>query len=122
MGKKKQGPPPPEGLSDAARVWWNRLMTEYTDWSADALMTLGAGLQAFDRWKQAEETISRDGPTVLDRFQQEHAHPLLKTEHDSRAAMLKALGALGLEQPQEAKPDASELGRRAALQRWHGGA
>lgn len=110
---------PPAGLSEAAQRWWHQVMKEYESWSADALLTLESALQAYDRWQQAKGEIDRDGLTGTDRFGQSRLHPACAVERDSRAAMLRALAALGLEPPAEAKPDASALGRRAAMSRWH---
>jgi hypothetical protein len=45
----------------------------------------------------AQEAIERDGMTVLDRFGQRKAHPLLPAERDARAQMLAALRALNLD-------------------------
>lgn len=109
----------PAGLSEAAQRWWKRLMQEYQDWTPDDLLVLESALQSYDRWQQAKGEIDRDGLTGTDRFGQPRLHPACAVERDSRAAMLRALAALGLEPPAEAKPDASTLGRRAAMSRWH---
>jgi P27 family predicted phage terminase small subunit len=115
-------PKPPAGLSEPALRWWNKSMEEYEAWTADALLTLEAALQAYDRWQQAKGEIDRDGLTGTDRFGQPRLHPACAVERDSRGAMLRALAALGLEPPAEVgKPDASALGRKAALTRWHRG-
>jgi hypothetical protein len=47
--------------------------------------------------REAQDAIKRDGATVMDRFKQPKAHPLLTVERDSRSAMLHALKALNLD-------------------------
>jgi P27 family predicted phage terminase small subunit len=112
----------PTGLSETAAGWWCRIIENYEDWSPDELLRLEGALQAFDRWAAARVVLDRDGLTVNDRFGQQHAHPLVGIERDSRAACLLALRQLGL--TEEAKPvlSRSETARRAAMARWNRGA
>lgn len=49
------------------------------------------------RLRLAQEAIQRDGMTILDRFGQRKAHPLLPAERDARSQMLAALKALNLD-------------------------
>jgi P27 family predicted phage terminase small subunit len=88
---------PPKGLSTAAKAWWKRLASEYGIDDDAGLLLLQTGLEAFDRMRGAQEAIQRDGMTVLDRFGQRKAHPLLPAERDARAQMLAALRALNLD-------------------------
>ena len=88
---------PPKGLSTAAKALWKRLASDYEITDEAGLLLLQTGLEAFDRMRLAQEAIQRDGMTVLDRFGQRKAHPLLPAERDARAQMLAALRALNLD-------------------------
>lgn len=87
----------PKGLSTEARTWWKRLSSEYEISDDAGLLLLETAMQAFDRLRECQAAIERDGPMVLDRFGQRKAHPLLPTERDARAQMLAALRALNLD-------------------------
>lgn len=87
----------PKELSTEARSWWKRLVSEYSIDDDAGLLLLQTGLEAFDRMRLAQSAIKRDGVTVLDRFGQRKAHPLLPAERDARAQMLAALRALNLD-------------------------
>lgn len=95
--KHLQTPAPPGGLSAEAKKWWAAIQDEYAIDDPAGLLLLQTGLEAFDRLRQAQRVIKRDGPVVLDRFGQQKSHPLLTTERDSRAAMLAALKNLNLD-------------------------
>jgi P27 family predicted phage terminase small subunit len=94
---KTKAQPAPKGLSTEARVWWQRLMKDYDIGDEGGLLLLQTGLEAFDRARQCQEIIKRDGPMVLDRFGQRKSHPLLPAERDARSQMLAALRALHLD-------------------------
>ena len=87
----------PSHLSKAAREWWEKIRSEHGIDDHAGRLLLQTSLEAYDRMKQAQSAIKRDGPTVKDRFDQDKAHPLLTTERDSRAQMLAALKALNLD-------------------------
>jgi P27 family predicted phage terminase small subunit len=89
-------PPPPDYLSDAAKGWWGRILGEF-DLDDSALLVLEATMQAFDRWKQAQEVLDKEGLTCLDRFRQVKPRPETLVERDSRAAVLRGLKQLGLD-------------------------
>jgi len=87
----------PKELSTEARSWWGRLVSEYSIDDDAGLLLLQTGLEAFDRMRDCQAAIKRDGPLVLDRFQQFKPHPLLPAERDARSQMLAALKALNLD-------------------------
>jgi P27 family predicted phage terminase small subunit len=89
--------PAPKGLSTEAAGWWRSLMTEYEISDQSGLLLLQTALEAFDRMRHCQDAIKRDGPMVLDRFQQRKSHPLLPAERDARSQMLAALKALHLD-------------------------
>lgn len=88
---------PPKDLSTEARTWWKRLVSEYAIDDDAGLLLLQTAMEAFDRMRAAQEAIREDGVTVLDRFGQRKAHPLLPAERDARSQMLVALKALNLD-------------------------
>jgi P27 family predicted phage terminase small subunit len=87
----------PDHLSDEAASWWQRLTAEYSLDDDAGRLLLQTGLEAFDRMRNCQAAIARDGEQVKDRFEQLKPHPLLAIERDSRAAMLAALKALNLD-------------------------
>jgi len=98
-------PEPPAGISPEAADWWRRIVAEYSVNDEAGKLLLQTALEAFDRMRGAQQIIEHDGATVLDRFGQAKAHPLLTVERDSRAQMLAALKALHFDvEPLRDKP------------------
>jgi P27 family predicted phage terminase small subunit len=89
--------PAPSHLSREARAWWRKLTTEYAIEDEAGRLLLATALEAFDRMRQCQSAIEKDGQTVTDRFDQVKPHPLLSAERDARSAMLAALKALNLD-------------------------
>lgn len=87
----------PGGLSVEARRRWSALVSEYSIVDAAGVQILATALEAFDRMRQAQRRIRKDGTTTKDRFGQLRAHPLLVIERDARAAWLAGLKALNLD-------------------------
>ena len=87
----------PEHLSKEAQEWWEKIVSEYGIDDNGGLLLLQTGLEAFDRMKQAQRRIKKDGAQVKDRFGQFKAHPLLTVERDSRSQMLAAIKQLNLD-------------------------
>ena len=93
-------PTPPKTLSVEARRWWRALEKGYLIEDEAGRLLLMVALEAFDRMRQAQAALTKDGLpvlTVTDRFGQIKAHPLCTVERDSRAQMLAALKALNLD-------------------------
>ncbi len=88
---------PPKGLSREGARWWRRLTTEYEIGDEAGRLILMTAMEAFDRMRQAQAVLAKDGLVVTDRFAQKKAHPLCTVERDSRAQMLAALKALNLD-------------------------
>ena len=87
----------PSALSAEARRWWTQLVAEYGINDPGGRLLLSTALEAFDRLRQAQKLIKKDGPVVFDRFQQPKPHPLLTVERDARAQMMSALRGLNLD-------------------------
>lgn len=98
-------PKAPATLSAEARKRWQALVTEYDIADRAGFELLQAGLEAFDRMREAQKAIATEGATFKDRFNQPRPHPLLPVERDSRAQWLAALKALNLDlEPLHDKP------------------
>ena len=87
----------PVSLTKEATNWWERLTKEYAIEDEAGFLLLQTALEAFDRMKEAQKVVSKEGMQVKDRFGQPKAHPLLTVERDSRAQMLMALKSLNLD-------------------------
>jgi P27 family predicted phage terminase small subunit len=97
MKNSFQPPPAPKYLSAPAKRWWKRLHEEYELNAPDQLLLLESALQGFDRWKQAQAIIDKDGLVLEDRFKQKKIHPAALAERDAKQTMLRALRQLGLD-------------------------
>ena len=94
---KKSEHKAPATLSAEARKWWAKLLLEYGIDDPAGLFLLQTSLEAFDRMKEAQRRIKKDGAIIKDRFDQLRAHPAITTERDSRAQMLMAMKNLNLD-------------------------
>lgn len=87
----------PKHLSTPAKDWWRRIMQEFEIEDEAGRLLLQTALEAFDRMRDAQAAVERDGAAVKDRFDQVKPHPLLTTERDARSQMLAALKQLNLD-------------------------
>ena len=97
MRLEKKHPAPPKHLSPAAKRLWRSLTAEFVITDSAGLAILTAGLESYDRAASAKVLLDRDGPTVMDRWDQQKAHPAASVERDSRAAWMSALRQLNLD-------------------------
>lgn len=81
-------PKVPKALSREAKALWRKLQEEYAIDDEAGLLILRTALEAFDRMREAQKVLNKEGLTVSDRFNQQKMHPLTTVERDSRAAML----------------------------------
>ena len=104
MTTRKRPPGAPAHLSDEAKGIWASVLKEYELEKRHAA-TLLVALEAFDRMREAQAAIRRDGAYVDGRWGL-RAHPALATERDSRTAFLRAQRELGLdlEAPATSRP------------------
>ena len=72
-------------------------MEEYELTDEAGQLILQTALEAFDRMRQAQARLKKEGLTVLDRFDQPKAHPLCTVERDNRAQMMAAIKQLNLD-------------------------
>jgi P27 family predicted phage terminase small subunit len=102
---KNSGPAPPRHLSQEARKFWRKIADEYAIDDDAGMLVLTTAFEAHDRMREAQRKIAEDGTTVMDRFGQVKAHPLLPVERDARAQFLAALRQLNLDlEPLQDRP------------------
>jgi len=87
----------PDHLSPDAKGWWHHLQDEYGIDDRAGLLLLQTAMEAFDRMRDAQAAITKDGLTVPDRFGQLKNHPATTVERDARSQLLVALKALNLD-------------------------
>lgn len=90
-------PAAPGSLSVAARKWWARILRECEGLEDSQLLILQGMLEAFDRMKEAQRKMKKEGITYKDRFGQIKVHPLATVERDCRSAIVHAYKVLGLD-------------------------
>jgi P27 family predicted phage terminase small subunit len=88
---------PPSNLTKEAQALWGKLLDEYSIEDAGGLLLLSTALEAFDRMRECQKIIKKEGLQLPDRFAQMKAHPLTITERDSRSAMMQAIKSLNLD-------------------------
>jgi P27 family predicted phage terminase small subunit len=87
----------PAHLSAEAKAWWQRLRDEYSLDDEAGRLLLQCALEAFDRMRECQKAIAKDGLVARGSKRQPRAHPLLAVERDARGQMLAALKALNLD-------------------------
>lgn len=88
---------PPKRLSAEAKRWWRLLAAEYRLDDPGGLLLLQTALESFDRMRQAQAAIKRDGATLMSSKGELKSHPLLTVERDNRGQMMMALKSLNLD-------------------------
>lgn len=85
--------PPQIVLFTEAREWWKKIND---GWQLDdsALLLLESALESFDRMREAQRILRREGIVIRDRFGQKKQHPATLTERDAKMSMIRSLKAL----------------------------
>ncbi len=97
-------PKPPKTLSREARAWWQKIVKEW-EFDNPALLILGTALTSFDRMREAQKILDKDGIVIGDRFGQLKQHPAALIERDAKSVMIRALKTLNLDiEPLHDKP------------------
>jgi phage terminase small subunit len=87
---------PPSYLKTETRNWMNYVLSEYSlDQHHFRLLTLAA--EAWQTGQEARETIARDGPVYLDRFNAPRKHPSVSIQAEARIAFSKLIRELDLD-------------------------
>lgn len=84
-------------LSSEADKIRQQIIKDYSMSDIGGLKILDTALEAFERMRQCQERIKKDGIMIKDRFDQAKQHPLLATERDARAQLLQAFRLLNLD-------------------------
>lgn len=94
----------PMHLLKESRAIWKSVLADY-DLERRHEAILLTALEAFDRMREAQAAIARDGAYIEGRFGTK-AHPALAIERDSRLAFLREQRELGLdlEAPPTSRP------------------
>ncbi len=100
-------PSPPRRLSLEARKLW-RTLYDCSEMDPQAELMLSSMLEAFDRMREAQRILAKDGPILAEKTAAGNVHhkphPALAIERDSRAGMIRAWRALAFDQlPEEMK-------------------
>lgn len=97
-------PAPPEHLGAAGRDLWLSIQNQYEITDAGGCALLQQAAEAADRVRECRELIAEQGAVMRTKTGAK-AHPLLATERDARAALLRAVRYLGLDiEPLRDKP------------------
>lgn len=84
-------------LSNEAKRLKKKIQLEYAINDEAGLILLQTAFEAFDKMRECQRIIEKEGMTVTDRFNQIKAHPLCSVERDSRSQFLQALKQLNLD-------------------------
>lgn len=95
---------PPKQLKAAGRAFWSLIQKTFNVLDhQQPLVEVAAEL--LDRATECRTVIDSEGTSVVDRFGQVKAHPLLAAERDARSAFLLACSRLGLDARPEESPE-----------------
>jgi hypothetical protein len=84
-------------LHPDARTLIDEIRTSYAIADAAGLSLLERAGEALTRLRDAQAQIAEQGATIVDRFGQRKAHPLLSCERDARRDFIGALKSLNLD-------------------------
>jgi phage terminase small subunit len=117
-------PKPPDRVGKPGRELWAAVVDDVPDdcdLDARELALLGQACRAADHLAALEAVVARDGVTALGSKRQPVVHPAVAEARQQRLAILRLLGALGLEERpavSAASSPSSLRARRAADARW----
>lgn len=99
-------PKAPPHLSVEARNWWYEICADWNFEAAD-LLILESALEAFDRCREAQEILKKQGIVIRDRYGVQKVHPASSIERDMRQMTARLFKALHL----NTNPIKEKLGR-----------
>ena len=91
----------PAHLRPETQQWWETIARTHGIEEGRLHLLTAAG-EAWDRHCEARETLAEVGMTYIDRFGQPHARPEVAIERDSRAAFVKIVKEMGLDETERA--------------------
>lgn len=95
MTKPKHPPAPPE-MSPEARALWRRIVAEF-EFDAGEREVLEALCRAYQRQREAQAILDRDGIVMTTRFGEVRAHPAVAIARDSATLLARLVSQLKLE-------------------------
>ena len=87
----------PRELKARGRKFWRQVTNDYDLVEYHHFELLKQACFCLDRVDLARKTIEREGPFILDRFNQCREHPGLKLEKDNRILFARLVRELGLD-------------------------
>lgn len=109
-------PKPPDHLSRRAKAFWRSVVREY-ELELAHVEVLRRLCEAMDRADQAVELLTKEGLTVIDRYDQVKPHPAAAIEIQNRTAVARLIRELGIAE-ESLREIPSAKGRRMANERW----
>ena len=88
---------PPKKLSPEAKKIWRAILNDFQVSDSAGRLLLENALQAFDEMRAGQAILEKDGPIILDRFDQKKQHPVTLVIRDARNLMLRSLKQLNLD-------------------------
>ena len=88
-------------LQNDGKKFWKQVLTEFQLQDPHHLKILQSACSCLDRIVQAREEIKKEGPYILDRFEQKKEHPAQKTERDNKVLFARLVRELQLDIPPE---------------------
>jgi len=101
------------GLEPATKKWIESVCRDWELEPHHVKLLILAG-HHFDRVRQAQAVIARDGPTFLDRFSQPKLRPEIQIERDSSVVFSRLLRELSLDiepPPETSRPHSGFVGK-----------
>jgi phage terminase small subunit len=89
--------PKRKSLSTEAKSWRKKIISAFELDDDAGMLLLDTAMEAFDRLREAQAIVNRDGCVVKDRFGQFRQHPATLVERDARTSLMRALKALNLD-------------------------
>ncbi|ESY15187.1 P27 family phage terminase small subunit [Mesorhizobium sp. LNJC394B00] len=114
---KRRGPNPPGHLSDEAKAWWRRVVTDF-ELEGHHLRLLQLAAEAWDRSQQARAVIDKEGITTVDDRKNVRAHPAVGIEKDARTGFARLVRELDLDvevPPSRTRPPGLRSNRRGVF-------
>ena len=106
----------PQYLQKSTRAWINGLLRTYEfEQRHTRILVLAGG--CWDKLQEIRDILDRDGYTVLDRFGQAKAHPLLAEERNQKKLFAQLIRELGLDLEAAAVPRVMPTHRNACQAR-----
>ena len=94
---KLKKPAPPSHLTAAGQKLWSSIFAE-NEFDAAALLLLATLCEQFDRLREAQSILKKDGVVTVDRFGQCKAHPAVAIESNAIAGLTRCWRLLGFDQ------------------------